>query len=71
MYNVFESEANLIKVDRASDTIRYIGIGACGSSDTVNSWKIIKETFDDDGNLLMSQTYKTLAAWDDREELEF
>lgn len=71
MYNVFESEANLVKVDAADATTRYIGIGGCGSSDDAEAWKIIKETLDDSGNLIMSQTYKTLAAWDDRENLEF
>lgn len=70
-YNVFESEMNLIKVDYASSTIKYIGFAPNGAADDDEVWKVTKETLNSDGNMIMSQTYKTFAAWEDRADLEY
>ena len=70
-FNVFENEMNLIKIDQADETTKYIGLATCGSADDDENWKIIKETLDNTGNLIKSETYKKLAKWEDREELEF
>lgn len=71
MTDVFQSEQNLIKIDRVDATTKYIGIGANGASDNDIAWKIIKETFNSSGDLVLSQTYKSLAKWADRADLEY
>lgn len=50
--DIFESEQNYIKIDRADSITKYIGIGANGAADDDVAWKIIKETFNASGDLV-------------------
>jgi hypothetical protein len=60
-------------IDKASDTVTYVGVAACGSRKADRAWLIERITFDASGNPteVVTGDRGAAAIWDERALLEY